>query len=670
MTRNRPRLRAAPCVGLALLGACASARGGGALEPRFVAVHNAFAAMGLAQVGPIHEGMLAEGREARVPLDLAAGCTAVAAVGGEGLRDVDATLVDAQGHPVAHDTTNEPQALLRVCVDAADGYVLVVKASSGSGPWVVATWQGGGPGAGSSAAGGPTAQAGHDADGTCDAPLPLAVGTVTGSTAHGEHENAGSCDASDSRELVYQLDVAQRERVAIEVEAKFDSVLYLRKDDCTDPNTEVDCSDDAPDRSHSRVERVLEPGRYFVFVDGYSHDSGSFKLTVATTYVVALADECRRAPALAPGSSVSGTTATMGNDAEASCGDSAEGADAPWRMDLTARSRLRVVEHSDAVTPVVHMRRACADEQSEVACGEGGASAGDAAMTGLFDAGGYTVFADAHERDATGQYTLQADVAPPAGTGTAGDGCGDAVLLGADPSVAGDTFWARDDVASTCSGNGAADVVYRLDVPRRSRVVAALQAEEAPHVLALSRRCGDRSSEVGCGRDIDEVVAPGTYYVTVDGASEDAFGRFVMSWSVEDLSAQSRACASVPGLVDGAAVTGTTSGMGDKFSVSCAGSDGAATGPDRVYAISLPRRSRVQITLTASGFDAALAVRKSCVDAAGGAKAAELACESEGDPGQRDVIDKTLEAGTYWVVVDGQSPNDQGPFTLEYRVVR
>jgi hypothetical protein len=437
--------------------------------------------------------------------------------------------------------------------------------------------------------------------------------------------------------------------VAIEVEAKFDSVLYLRKDDCTDPNTEVDCSDDAPDRSHSRVERVLEPGRYFVFVDGYSHDSGSFKLTVATTYVVALADECRRAPALAPGSSVSGTTATMGNDAEASCGDSAEGADAPWRMDLTARSRLRVVEHSDAVTPVVHMRRACADEQSEVACGEGGASAGDAAMTGLFDAGGYTVFADAHERDATGQYTLQADVAPPAGTGTAGDGCG---------------------VASTCSGNGAADVVYRLDVPRRSRVVAALQAEEAPHVLALSRRCGDRSSEVGCGRDIDEVVAPGTYYVTVDGASEDAFGRFVMSWSVEDLSAQSRACASVPGLVDGAAVTGTTSGMGDKFSVSCAGSDGAATGPDRVYAISLPRRSRVQITLTASGFDAALAVRKSCVDAAGGAKAAELACESEGDPGQRDVIDKTLEAGTYWVVVDGQSPNDQGPFTLEYRVVR
>src|ERR1700704_4024085 len=91
----------AVCAGLALL-ACASTRGGGGtLEPRFVAVHNALAALGLAQVGPIHEGVLAEGREARIGLDLAAGCTTIAAVGGEGVRDVDATLLDARGHALA-----------------------------------------------------------------------------------------------------------------------------------------------------------------------------------------------------------------------------------------------------------------------------------------------------------------------------------------------------------------------------------------------------------------------------------------------------------------------------------------------------------------------------------------------------------------------------------------
>ncbi len=671
MARSRPRSRAALWAGVVFLASCASARGGGPLEPRFVAVHNAFAAMGLAQVGPIHEGILPEGHEARVPLDLAAGCTAVAAVGGEGMRDLDATLVDAQGHAVAHDTTNEPQAVLRACVETADQYVLVVKAASGNGAWLVATWQGGGSGEGASPAGASNAQKGREADGTCDSPLPLAAGTVTGTTAHGEHENAGSCEPSDSRELVYQLDVAQRERVTIEVEAKFDSVLYVRKDDCTDPNAEVDCSDDAPDRTHSRVERVLEPGRYYVFVDGYSHDTGTFKMTVSTTYVVALADECRRAPTLTAGVAVVGTTATMGNDAQASCGGNAEGADAPWRMELPARSRLRVVEHSDAITPVVYLRRACADEQSEVACSDSGASSGDAAVTGVFDPGSYTVFADAHDADAAGRYSLQADVAPPSGTGTNGDGCADAILLGPDATVSGDTFWARDDVASTCSGNGAPDVVYRLDVPRRSRVVASFEAEEAPHVIALSRKCGDRSAELACGRELDEVLAPGTYIVTVDGASSDSVGRFSMAWSLEDLTAQGRACLGARQLADGSAIADTTSAMGDKFSVSCVGGDGAASGPDRIYAITVPRRSHVHVAVVAaSGFDAAVAIRKNCVDAAGGAKAAEVACESEADVGRRSVIDQVLEAGSYWIVVDGQTPTDQGAFTLEYRTTR
>jgi hypothetical protein len=663
--------RLASCGGLALVVACATTRGGsGALEPRFVAVHNALAAMGLAQVGPIHEGVLAEGREVRIAVDLSAGCSTIAAVGGEGVRDVDATLLDPQGRPLAHDTTNEPQAVLRACVESGDAYVLVVRLASGAGAWVAATWQGGGVGEGLSPAGASSAQKRREANGTCEAPMPLTAGITTGSTTHGEHENAGSCDQSDSRELVYELDVSQRERVTIEVEARFDSVLYIRKDDCTDPNAEVDCSDDAPDRSHSRIERVLEPGRYFVFVDGYGHDAGLFKMTVATTDVLALAEACRRAPLLALGAPVAGTTAAMGNDAEASCGGGAEGADAPWRTELTSRSRLRIVEHSDEVTPVVHVRRACADEQSEVACGESGGAPGDAVVTGLFDPGIYTVFADAHDRDAAGRYSLEVDVAPPAGTGTSGDGCGDAVVLGAGASVSGDTFAARDDVAGSCGGAAAADVVYRVEVTRRSRFVATLQAEEARHVLIVWRRCGDRSTEVACGHDVDEVLTPGTYFVAVDGSSEDAFGRFTLGWSLHDLTAQGGACLSAPTLVDGSTVAATTIGAGDKFAASCAGGDGAATGPDRVYKLVVPKRARVHIALTASAFDAAVALRKACADASGGARAAELVCDADADVGQRTIIDRTLEVGTYWVVVDGQTPNDQGPFALEYRVTR
>src|SRR5579863_220227 len=104
MPTKHLRSRVVGCIGVSLAVACASARGtgSGSIGPRYVAIHNALAALGLAQVGPIHEGSLAEGGEARVPLDLPAGCTTVVAFGSEGIRDVDARLTDPRGQTLAH----------------------------------------------------------------------------------------------------------------------------------------------------------------------------------------------------------------------------------------------------------------------------------------------------------------------------------------------------------------------------------------------------------------------------------------------------------------------------------------------------------------------------------------------------------------------------------------
>jgi hypothetical protein len=77
----------------------------------------------------------------------------------------------------------------------------------------------------------------------------------------------------------------------------------------------------------------------------------------------------------------------------------------------------------------------------------------------------------------------------------------------------------------------------------------------------------------------------------------------------------------------------------------------------------------VRVTVTAPGFDAAIALRKVCPDGSASGDV-ELACEADADSGHRTSIERTLDAGTYWIVVDGQSPNDQGPFTVEYRTVR
>jgi hypothetical protein len=328
---------------------------------------------------------------------------------------------------------------------------------------------------------------------------------------------------------------------------------------------------------------------------------------------------------------------------------------------------VRLVEHSDDVAPVVHVRHACADPRSEVACGESGSAPGDAALTGLFAAGRYAVFADGRDPGSTGSYLLSFEMAPPAGSGVAGDGCGDAVALGGAVSSSktlGDTFAARDDVAGTCGGAGAADVVYRLDVQRRSRLTASLEGEEAGHVVVVTRRCGDRSAEVACGRSVDEILGPGPYFVAVDGMAADSIGRFTLVWALHDLTGQSAACASAAPLTEGRLVDGTTAGAGDRFTPSCTSSD-SPSGPDRAFKLVLPSRRVVRIEVNA-GFDAAVSLRRTCGDAPG-VSSPELACETGSDANRRVIIERTLDAGTYWVVVDGQSATDLGPFSLSYR---
>jgi hypothetical protein len=664
------RLAALSCLGaLGLAVACTGTRApaSAALEPRYVAVHNALAAMGLAQIGPLHEGALAQGQETRLSLELPAGCNTVVAVGGGGIRDVDVSVQDARGRPVAHDTTSEPQAVVRACVEAAGTYTLVVRAASGGGPWVAATWAGGvGEGAPAPAASAVTAS---QPTGTCESPIPLAAGTVSGTTRHGESNNTGSCDHSDAKEVVYELDVPQRQRVSIEVDARFDAVLYVRKDDCAEEADEVECNDDAPNggRNVSRIQRVLEPGKYFVFVDGYNAESGPYKLTVSTSDVVALGDACQGARALVPGATVAASTEGRANDAEASCGGGAEGADVPWRFELGSRARVRLVERSDDVSPVLHVRRACDDALSEAACGESGVASNEAAVTGIFDPGGYTVFADARQRESAGSYALSLETARVEGGGAVGDGCGDAMALGgASGTVTGDTFTASDELAGTCGGAGAADVVYRIDVPRRGRLRASLGAEEGRHLLVAWHRCGERASELACGTSVDEVLEPGTYFLGVDGATPDALGRFALTWATLDLGPQTAACSAAPALVAKRTQVGTTAGGADHFATSCGAADAATGAPDRVYRFSLSTRSHVRIELEASRFDALLALRRSCADLAGTGAGAQITCAAETDRAHRTRLDATLEAGTYWVVVDGQTPNDQGSFVLQY----
>ncbi|MBX3189368.1 MAG: hypothetical protein KF819_20260 [Labilithrix sp.] len=667
-------------VALLVLGgaiACSATRSG-ELEPRYVAVHNALAAMGLAQVGPIQQGSLAEGRETRLRLDLGAHCTTVIALGSAGVRDLDIALLDGDDKPVARDATHDAQATLRACPETAGRFTLVVKMAAGAGDFVAATWAGGAGAPTTAASAAPALAVGTS--GTCESPHVLQPGATAGNTRRGESEHTGGCASSESKELVYKLDVQRRQRVSIEVEPQFDSVLYVRKEECAESESQIACNDDvqtggskrgASSRG-SRVDEVLDPGVYYVFVDGYGSETGAFRMDVQMADVPTLADACRQIRPLGPGK-VSGTLTGAFDNAHASCAGDAKGADAIHRFDLAARARVRITENSSEFAPAVHVRKQCTDERSEVACSDSGMGDEDATWAGLLDAGSYVVFADSSDKDARGRYTIETETEPVAGSGVRGDGCGDALQLSLlERSVEGDTFAARDDVAGKCGGQGAADVVYRFELTRRSRVSARMQDEEGQHVFVVTRSCADRASEIACGHAVDETLGPGVYYLAVDGQTPDALGRYQFSFSARDVSAQEAACRAPPLLVDGQTVTGTTAGAGDRFTTSCAGREDGQASADRVFKIVLASRSRVRLLLSTPTWDGVVAVRKSCMDPpqASNVRSAEAACNNDFQDNHHAKIETVLDAGTYFVVVDGHQGKNEGPFTLEYRTLK
>ncbi|MBX3234392.1 MAG: hypothetical protein KIT84_38200 [Labilithrix sp.] len=662
-------------AGLVAAVACTAAPARpGALEPRYVAVHNTLAAMGLAQVGPIQRGALAEGREARFTIDLPRDCATLVAIGGADVRDLDLTVLDAEDKQLGKDTTADAEAAVKVCPSLGGRFTAVVKMTRGSGDFIVASWTGA---PGLAAPAGAAAATAFGA-GTCEAPLPLPLGASTGSTRKGEADHSGKCVNADAKEVVYRLDLEKRQRLVVEVDPTFDSVVYLRRDDCEEKEAEVACNDDVvagtskrpmQDRG-SRIEEVLEPGPYFLFVDAAGSNGGTYRMDVELTDVPTLAETCRQAKPL--GSHAAGALNDAFDQLHGSC-DFGHGPEIPYRLDLPARARTRVVMHAVGdFAPVLHMRSSCADDKTEVACTDRGMRAADTALVATLDPGAYTVFADSVEKGSRGRFTLDVDLTLEGGKGVRGDACGDAIAITPeDKSVDGDTFEAKDDFAPTCAGKGGADMMYRFELPARSRVTARFDAEEGNHVFFLAKSCADRATDIACAASIDEMLNPGVYYLGVDGLAQGPFGRFSFKLRAKDVSLQEAACKAVPSIALGQTIRGTTAGAPDRFTASCAGRPEAQASGDRVFKLTLPSPQRVQLLLSTPSHDGVLAIRKSCLDPPGmkNVREAEAACNNDGPDTRHSKIDTTLPAGTYFVVVDGHQGRNEGTFTLEARAM-
>lgn len=632
------------------------------LEPRYVAVHNALSAMGMTQSGPISEGSLSSGAEARISLELVAGrCYTFVVLGERSVDDIGLRVVDAANQPVAEERNTDRQAAVQFCPRRAGDYQLVIAMNAGHGGYSASTWEGG-RGAGVQAA---VAAAGS----SCVEPVAVSLGEVAhGSTVGAASSMTAPCAQGSAPEVVYQLVLERPSQVSIELESAFDGVLYVLRS-CGEPSTAVACNDDFQDTSHSRIDSTLQPGTYFVVVDGYADGQGDFDLTVEAQPLRPINEVCGAAQPLPVGRAVNGSTSSGANYFQATCADGAGAADQVYRLDVAQRSRVRIHQRSQH-DGVLHLRGSCEDASSEIGCNDDFNGTSESLLTEVLDPGQYYVVSDGYSgggQSNAGDFVLTADLAPVTGGNANADSCAAVGQLTAGQATEADTFEAADDLQGSCGGQGAPDVVFRLDVRSRSTARVFVSGAQFEGHVYIERACGNQGTEVACGAvamgapagqaSLETVLDPGTYHVVLDGRDAAAFGRANLEVQLTDLQAIERTCRAAPLLRAGRTVNGTTAGRPNEFEATCAGNTQSG---DAVYRVRLTQRQHLVVDLS-SDYDAALHLRRSCAD-----RASELACNDDHQDQRHSRVEADLDAGTYYVIVDGFQANNAGTYSIQY----
>ncbi|MCA9540803.1 MAG: hypothetical protein KC620_18010, partial [Myxococcales bacterium] len=96
----------------------------------------------------------------------------------------------------------------------------------------------------------------------------------------------GGCGASAGPEQIIAITFAEPVDVIFEIAAAdYDTLLYLRAP-CDGADAEIDCNDDhfddppLPDGLWSRLHLQLDPGTYFLFVEGYNGQTGRATISI------------------------------------------------------------------------------------------------------------------------------------------------------------------------------------------------------------------------------------------------------------------------------------------------------------------------------------------------------------------------------------------------------
>lgn len=374
----------------------------------------------------------------------------------------------------------------------------------------------------------------------CAAASALTPGRQVTASTHGQpnYFQASCASGAASPDQVYSLELQSRSRVRVSMESGgFDGALHMRSD-CVNPSSELACNDDHSDTHHSMVSAMLDPGRYFVFADGFgSNNQGDFILRADVAPVAgggAPADSCPTAGVLTPGQSSEVDTFAAADDLAGSCGG--RGApDAVYALRVTSRTQLRAKIRNPSFQSVLYLQSRCGQASTEQACAV--LDRPDQELVAALSPGNYFLVVDGKNESGFGSGELVLEMDDLRELDRV---CRRAPRLTPGRVVRGDTSSSRSRFQATCAGRARSnEMVYRVVLPRRSRVRITAE-QEYDGALYLRSDCADAATEVACNDDSDDnrhstleaTLDRGTYYLFVDGFGAQSNGAFTLQMEI------------------------------------------------------------------------------------------------------------------------------------------
>jgi hypothetical protein len=194
---------------------------------------------------------------------------------------------------------------------------------------------------------------------------------VSGTTTGRSNRERGSCGGGDAPEAIFKIALPVTSDVFITTHGtRFNTVLYLRRDNCC--GEEVACNDDQDGRTTSVIaQRGLEPGTYYIYVDGATAaDVGAFSLDVYATPAAAEASEACGNPTRIPSDGIDGDTCKSVDDYSPPAGCSSavsgpNGRDQVFYFVLDAPGSVTFSTcDSTCIDTVLYLRDVCSDPAS------------------------------------------------------------------------------------------------------------------------------------------------------------------------------------------------------------------------------------------------------------------------------------------------------------------